>query len=86
MIQCEIFSPYQKEPKHILRKDKDTGKLVKEELPRDPRNIMRTYSDEGLQIRKVGTDEVHIAGEAFDLDDRLPEYEELPLAAETEAM
>ena len=37
-------------------------------------NLYRSYSDKGLQIHKVGTDEIY--GEAVDVEDARFEYEE----------
>lgn len=37
-------------------------------------NLYRTYSDKGLQIRKVGTDEIY--DEAIDIEGAPYEYEE----------
>ena len=37
-------------------------------------NLFRTYSDEGLKIRKVGTREIY--DEAIDIEDALFFYEE----------
>ena len=48
-------------------------------------NLHRTYSDEGLQIRKTGTDEVY--DEAVDVEGAPFEYEEtdIPIEREVEA-
>jgi hypothetical protein len=47
-------------------------------------NLYRTYSDEGLQIRKVGTDEIY--DEAIDVENAPYRYEEtsMPIDAYTE--
>lgn len=41
---------------------------------KDGVNLYRTYSDSGLKIRKIGTDEVY--DEAIDVEDAPYEYEE----------
>ena len=43
-------------------------------------NLYRTYSDKGLQIRKVGTDEVY--DEAIDVEDAPYTYEETDISSE----
>lgn len=43
-------------------------------------NLYRTYSDEGKQIRKVGTDEVY--DEAIDIEDAPYAYEETDMPTE----
>lgn len=47
-------------------------------------NLFRTYSDEGVQIRKVGTDEIY--DEAIDIEGAPYQYEEtdIPIAPSTE--
>ena len=48
-------------------------------------NLHRTYSDEDVQIRKVGTDEIY--DEAIDIEGAPFEYEEtdIPIEREVEA-
>lgn len=46
-------------------------------------NLYRTYSDEGLEIQKVGTDEVY--DEAIDVEGAPFVYEELTTPINTEA-
>ena len=43
-------------------------------------NLYRTYSDKGLQLRKVGTDEVY--DEAIDVEDAPYTYEETDISSE----
>lgn len=43
-------------------------------------NLFRTYSDEGKQIRKVGTDEVY--DEAIDIENAPYTYEETDMRVE----
>lgn len=43
-------------------------------------NLFRTYSDEGKQIRKVGTDEVY--DEAIDIENAPYTYEETDIRIE----
>lgn len=43
-------------------------------------NLFRTYSDEGKQIRKVGTDEVY--DEAIDIENAPYTYEETDIRVE----
>lgn len=43
-------------------------------------NLYRTYSDKGVQIRKVGTDEVY--DEAVDVENAPFTYEETDIAIE----
>ena len=43
-------------------------------------NLVRTYSDKGLQIRKVGTDEVY--DEAIDIENAPYTYEETDIPIE----
>lgn len=43
-------------------------------------NLFRTYSDEGMQIRKVGTDEVY--DEAIDIENAPYTYEETDIRIE----
>lgn len=43
-------------------------------------NLYRTYSDKGLQIRKVGTDEVY--DEAIDIENAPYTYEETDIRVE----
>ena len=45
-------------------------------------NLVRTYSDKGMQIRKVGTDEVY--DEAIDIDNAPYTYEETDMPIEGE--
>lgn len=43
-------------------------------------NLFRTYSDKGMQIRKVGTDEVY--DEAIDIENAPYTYEETDIRIE----
>lgn len=43
-------------------------------------NLVRTYSDKGMQIRKVGTDEVY--DEAIDVENAPYTYEETDIPAD----
>lgn len=43
-------------------------------------NLFRTYSDKGMQIRKVGTDEVY--DEAIDIENAPYTYEETDIRVE----
>ncbi len=43
-------------------------------------NLLRTYSDKGLQIRKVGTDEIY--DEAIDIENAPYTYEETEIPTE----
>lgn len=43
-------------------------------------NLVRTYSDKGMQIRKVGTDEVY--DEAIDIENAPYTYEETDIPTE----
>lgn len=43
-------------------------------------NLFRTYSDKGMQIRKVGTDEVY--DEAIDIENAPYTYEETEIPTE----
>ena len=45
-------------------------------------DLYRTYSDEGLKIQKVGTDEIY--DEAIDIDGAPYTYEETDMPIETE--
>lgn len=45
-------------------------------------NLVRTYSDKGMQIRKVGTDEVY--DEAIDIENAPYTYEETDMPIEGE--
>ena len=45
-------------------------------------NLVRTYSDKGMQIRKVGTDEVY--DEAIDIENAPFTYEETDMPIEGE--
>ena len=45
-------------------------------------NLYRTYSDKGVQIRKVGTDEIY--DEAVDVENSGFEYVETDIPIETE--
>jgi hypothetical protein len=56
--------------------------IVKEfhETRKDGVNLYRTYSPEGLQIRKVGTDEVY--DEAIDIEGAPYTYEETNIPIE----
>ena len=35
---------------------------------KDGKNLVRTYSNAGFQIQKIGTDEIYIDGQAIDLE------------------
>ena len=57
--------------------------MIKKEFYRqrkDGVNLYRTYSDKGLQIRKVGTDEIYT--EAIDVEDAGFEYIEIESESE----
>lgn len=45
-------------------------------------NLVRTYSDKGMQIRKVGTDEIY--DEAIDIENAPYTYEETDMPIEGE--
>ena len=79
MIRIEIDAPYQAETQLVKKINPKTGSLVKTKIFSNPRNIIRTFSDAGLQIRKKGTDEIYESGEAFDLEGSIPQYEETDL-------
>ena len=49
---------------------------------KDGVNLYRTYSDDGLKIRKVGTDEIY--DEAIDIEGAPYTYEETDIPIETE--
>lgn len=49
---------------------------------RDGINLYKTYSDEGYQIRKIGTEEVY--DEAIDIETSNHEYEETRNKIDTE--
>lgn len=51
---------------------------------KDGVDLYRTYSDEGLKIQKVGTDEIY--DEAIDIDGAPYTYEETDIPIETEGM
>lgn len=53
-----------------------------EKIMIDGREFLRTYSDDGRMIRKIGTDEVY--GEAVDPIDAGREYEETDEVIEVE--
>lgn len=44
---------------------------------KDGIKLYRTYSDRGVYIRKVGTEDVY--AEAIDIEDALYSYEEIPI-------
>lgn len=50
---------------------------------KDGVNLFKTYSDKGLKIRKVGTDEIY--SEAIDIEDAAFEYEETEIHIQEEA-
>lgn len=57
--------------------------IVKEDLILDDgRRFVKTYSDAGFKIRKIGTDEVY--GEAIDIPDSGYTYEETDEKEEVE--
>lgn len=50
---------------------------------KDGVKLFRTYSDKGVMIKKVGTDEVY--SEAIDIEDATFEYEETETPIEEDA-
>ena len=77
MVSNEIFTPYNGTLQYVRRKSSETGQFVAFKLPQDTRSVIRTFSDIGLPIRKVGTDEVYADGEAFDIEGNVATYEEI---------
>jgi hypothetical protein len=60
--------------------------IVKEfyETRTDGVNLYRTHSDEGMQIRKVGTEEIY--DEAIDVEDAPYTYEETDVPIEIDSI